>query len=83
MTRLADVVKVTSWMAEILSDRQGCAGKLDLASSGLFSVWTASGCIDVLFKYACFAVLARRKIAHSRANDGVSRQSLRVPRRST
>ena len=38
---------------------------------------SASGCIDVLLKYACFTVLARRKTARSRANDGVYRQSLK------
>ena len=36
----------------------------------------ASGCIDDKTNIACFAVLARRKNARSRADDGVFRQSL-------
>jgi hypothetical protein len=47
--------------------------KLNLASSGLFSVWTASGSIDDTTNIDCFAILARRKNARSRANDGVFR----------
>jgi len=54
----------------------GCVCKLDLASSGLFSVWTASGCIDDTSNIAFFAVLARRRTARSRADDKVFRQSL-------
>ena len=47
----------------------------------MFSAWTASGCIDDTFNIACFAVLARRKTARSRTDDGVFRQSLMaVPR---
>jgi hypothetical protein len=37
----------------------GCVRKLALASSGLFSFWTASGSIDDTNYIACFAVLAR------------------------
>ena len=47
-----------------------------LASTGLFAAWTASGCIDDISNIACFAVLARRQTARSRADDGVLRQSL-------
>jgi len=36
----------------------------------------ASGCIDDKTNIACFAVFARRKIARSRADDGVFRKSL-------
>jgi hypothetical protein len=54
-----------------MQDSQGCVRKLDLASSGLFFVWTASSSIDDTTNIACFAVLARRKTARSRANDGV------------
>jgi len=42
----------------------------------LFFVWTASGSIADTSNIACFAVLARRKNARSRADDGVFRQSL-------
>jgi hypothetical protein len=49
----------------------GFVRKLDLASSGSFSAWTASGCIDDISNIACFAVLARRKNARSRADDEV------------
>jgi hypothetical protein len=51
---------------------------LNLASSGSFLVWTASGCIDDVFSIACFAVLARRENAHSQADNPVLRQSLGV-----
>ena len=54
----------------------GSVGKLDLASSGLLFRLPASGCIDDRTNIACFAVFARRKIARSRADDGVFRQSL-------
>jgi len=37
---------------------------------------TASGCIGDKTNIACFAIFARRKIARSRADDGVLRQSL-------
>ena len=47
-----------------------------LHSTGLFFAWTASGCIDDKGRIACLAVLARRRTARSRADDGVFRQSL-------
>ena len=50
--------------------------KLNLHSSGLFSLWTASGSIDHP-RMACFAFLARGKNARSRCDDHFGRGSKR------
>ncbi len=52
-------------------------GESDLALSGLFCDWTASGCIDDKTDIACFAVLASHKTARSRADDGILRHTPR------
>ena len=54
----------------------GCVRKLVPGFERLVLSLAASVCIDVLFKYACFDVLARTKTAHSRADGIVFRQSL-------
>jgi len=38
----------------------------------------ASGCVDDKTNIACFAVFARRKMARSRADDGIIRQTPRA-----
>ena len=48
--------------------KQGCVRIHDLASAGLFLVWSASGCIDHTFNIACFAVLASPKTVRPRAD---------------
>ena len=55
---------------------RGCVGKLDLASSGPFSAWPHPAASTIEQTSPASPSLPGEKIARSRADDGVFRQSL-------
>ena len=62
------LTSVTRWAHLSVRSVLGAPSKMTLHSSGLFPVWTASGCIDSP-RVACFAFLARRKNVRFRCDD--------------
>ena len=62
--------------ANQISDDLRAPSKMNLHSNGSFCFWTASGSIDHP-QMACFAFLARNRIARSRCDDHFVRGSKR------